>query len=70
MTLRDVVNDIHTVLKQKYDDQKITFTHTLYHVLLYGNRLLSQHIDKRDTGKFTHVFPEVSVKKDSTTKRQ
>ena len=70
MTLRDVVNDIHTVLKQKYDDQKITFTHTLYHVLIYANRLKAQHIEKRDTNQYVHVFNEVAVQKDSVTKRQ
>ena len=70
MTLRNVVNDILTVLKARYDDSKLTFNSVLYHTLIYANRLKSQHIEKRDTGLFTHTYTEVPVIFNAATNRK
>lgn len=58
---RDVVNDIVVNLKQVYDDKPINETQVAYWVLLVGNRLKSQHINKRESGAFLNTFPKVPV---------
>lgn len=70
MILRNVVNDFLTVLRQKYDDNKITFPHVLYHTLIYANRLKQQHIEKIDTTLYVHVFQQVEVNRDTDSKRK
>ena len=67
MRWREVVFDIHTMLQQHYDDPKITLVQTTYWCSVAANRLLSQHIDKRDSGAFLTIYPDLQVLVDSTT---
>lgn len=67
MQWRFVVNDIHTMLQQHYDDAKITKVHTSYWCSVAANRLLSQHIEKRDSGAFLTIYPELQVYVDAQT---
>lgn len=61
VVLRYIVDDIATDLKQIYDDKQIQKAKIAYWVLMIGNRLKSQHIEKRDSGAFLHVFTNVPV---------
>jgi hypothetical protein len=61
MTWRFVVHDIWTMLKQQYDDADITLTHATYWCSVVANRLLSQHIEKRDSGAFLTVYNNLPV---------
>lgn len=67
MLWREVVYDIHTMLQQHYDDAKITLSHTTYWCSVAANRLLSQHIEKRDSGAFLTIYPDLTVYVDSQT---
>ena len=62
-----VVHDISTMLKQQYDDKDITLTHVSYWCSVSANRLLSQHIEKRDSGAFLTRYPQITVSIDTTT---
>ncbi len=66
--LRHIVDDIAEDLKQTLDDKTIQNTQIAYWVLLIGNRLLSQHIGKRDSGSFLSVYDGVPVEKQQTSK--
>jgi hypothetical protein len=68
MTLRNIVFDIETILKQNIDDYKISFNQLLYWTLVYANRLKQQHIEKTDSGLFISVFENVEVKKSGNKK--
>ncbi|RLI49125.1 hypothetical protein DRO61_05540 [Candidatus Bathyarchaeota archaeon] len=61
--LRYVVDDISKDLKQVADDKKIERAQVAYWVLMVGNRLKSQHIQKRDSGMFLHTYVGVPVEK-------
>ncbi len=61
MTWRFVVYDIWSMLKQQYDDADVTLTHTAYWCSVVANRLLSQHIDKRDSGAFVTIYNSLPV---------
>jgi hypothetical protein len=61
MTWRNVVYDLWTDLKQAYDDADITLFHVQYWVSVNASKLLSQHIDKRDSGAFLTVYNNVQV---------
>lgn len=61
--LRYVVDDISKDLKQVSDDKKIEKSQVAYWVLMVGNRLKSQHIQKRDSGQFLHTYVNVPVEK-------
>lgn len=65
MTWRNVVYDIWTNLKQAFDDADITLYHVQYWVSVHASQLLSQHIDKRDSGAFLTVYNDVHVSTDS-----
>jgi len=69
-TLRYIANDPYTILRQNYDDSKITLNHVIYWVMVVAERLKSQHIEKRDTGQFLSTFESISVQKDQDTKRK
>lgn len=62
-TVRDIVNDLMTDFKQTFDDRSIQTSQVAYWVTTVGNRLLSQHIGKRDSGAFLSVFADVPVNK-------
>tara|TARA_R110000803_G_scaffold140730_1_gene207276 strand:+ start:544 stop:1281 length:738 start_codon:yes stop_codon:yes gene_type:complete len=68
--LRSVVDDLAKDFKQSFDDKHIQKIQIAHWVIMIGNRLLSQHIAKRDSGAFLSVFPdvEVQVAKDNSTK--
>jgi hypothetical protein len=59
--LRHICYDIQSDLKQTGDDREITLPKIAFYVLMVGNRIKSQHIEKRDSGAFLHIFAEVPV---------
>lgn len=59
--LRFVVDDIAKDLKQTFDDKKITKSQITYYVLLVGNRMKAQKIEKRDSGNNLKIFAAVPV---------
>lgn len=67
MQWRYVVYDIHTMLKQQYDDSDISLVQTSYWCSVTANRLLSQHIEKRDSGAFITVYNSLQVYVESPT---
>ena len=69
-SLRFVANDILTSLKQMNDDAEITLMQCIYWILVYGDRLKSQHLAKIDSGYFLHEFRDVPVLKESVTGRK
>jgi hypothetical protein len=64
MRWREVVYDIFQSLKQSFDDSEITLNHAKYWCTIMANRLLAQHIEKRDSGGYLTVFNDVNVSKD------
>lgn len=65
--IRHVVDDIAVTLKQISDDKSIQRSQIAYWVLLIGNTLKSQHIQKRSSGAFLSIFPDIPVLIDSTS---
>jgi len=65
-TLRYIIQDIHTALQQNIDDAKITLAQVLFHTLTIADRLKLQHIEKRDSGVFLHIYDDVPVVKTDT----
>ena len=65
--LRFVVDDIAKDLKQTFDDKQITKPQIAYWVLMVGNRLKSQHIQKRDSGAFLQTFANIPIETVATT---
>lgn len=62
-TWRTVAYDILTDFHQIADDRDIQLSQVVYWVTIFGNRLKSQHIGKRDSGAFLSVFGGQPVKK-------
>lgn len=60
-TLRFLAYDIITALKQTVDDRDIQPTQIGFWAITLANRILSQHIGKRDSGAFLTVWPNVPV---------
>lgn len=54
--LRHVIDDLAVTLKQVYDDKIIQRSQIAYWILLIGNTLKAQHIQKRDSGAFLTTF--------------
>lgn len=54
--LRYIIDDISETLKQTSDDMVITPTQIGYLLIICGNRLKSQHIAKRDSGRDLKPF--------------
>lgn len=65
--LRHIVDDIAVSIKQISDDKSIQRSQIAYWVLLIGNTLKSQHIQKRSSGAFLSVFPDVPVMIDTNS---
>jgi hypothetical protein len=63
ITLRYLISDIEKILRQNIDDSSITKSHILFHILTVADRLKSQHIDKRNSGAFLHIYDEIPVLK-------
>lgn len=59
--LRDIVNDIIVSLKQTIDDREIQPAQVAFWVITLSNRLLAQHIQKRDSGAYLTIWPQVPV---------
>jgi hypothetical protein len=59
--LRTIVDDLEVDLKQMYDDRSISKSQIAHWVIMVGNRLLSQHIGKRDSGAFLHIYGDIPV---------
>lgn len=66
MIWRWVVYDTLNSLKQQYDDAEITLTQVSYWCSVAANRLLSQHIAKRDSGAFVTPYYNIQVLIDTT----
>ncbi len=60
-TLRTVVDDLIKDFKQHFDDKQIQKTQIAHWIIMLGNRLLSQHIAKRDSGAFLSIYPNVPI---------
>jgi hypothetical protein len=65
--LRTVVDDLEQDFKQTYDDRSISKAQIAHWVIMVGNRLLSQHIGKRDSGAFLHIYGDIPVEVASVT---
>jgi hypothetical protein len=65
--LRYVVDDIAKDLRQTFDDKEIQPSQIAYWVLMVGNRLRAQHIEKRSSGAFLHTFVGIPVEKVAAT---
>ena len=63
VTLRHIILDVEKILRQNIDDSSITLSHILFHVLTVADRLKSQHIEKRRSGAFLHIYDSVPVLK-------
>lgn len=50
--LKIVVDEIRTTIKQTFDDKDVSRQQVAYWVIAVGNKLLGQHIIKRDSGAF------------------
>lgn len=67
VTLRHIILDIQKVLRQNIDDSSITLSHILFHVVTIADRLKSQHLEKRKSGAFLHIYDAVPVLKAVTS---
>ena len=65
--LRHIVDDIAADIKQIADDKQIQKSQIGYYVLIAADRLKAQHIEKRDSGMFTHVFTGIPVQEVTTS---
>lgn len=59
--LRHIVDDIVLDLRQNFDDKRIQVAQIAYWVIIVGNRLKAQHIQKRSSGAFLTTFAEIPV---------
>jgi len=59
--LRYIVDDIAVDLRQVLDDKIVQDAQIAHWVILVGNRLRAQHIGKRDSGAFLHIFDNIKV---------
>lgn len=59
--LKVVIDDIRTTIKQTFDDKEVSRSQVAYMVIIVGNRLLSQHEGKRDSGQFLVPFADIPV---------
>lgn len=60
--LRTVVDDLLKDFKQQFDDKNLQRSQIAHWVIMIGNRLLSQHISKRDSGAFLSIYAGVPIK--------
>jgi len=59
--LRIIVDEVLVTIKQTFDDKIVSQAQAAQWVIFVGNRLLSQHISKRDSGQFLNIFVDVPV---------
>jgi hypothetical protein len=67
MKWRNIVYDSWTNLKQNFDDADISLAQVKYWVGVAANRLLMQHIEKRDSGAFKTRYESVPIQIESGT---
>lgn len=58
---RTVVDDLIKDFRQQFDDKQLQRTQVAHWIIMIGNRLLSQHIGKRDSGAFLNIYPNVPI---------
>jgi hypothetical protein len=66
-TLRTVVDDLMLDFRQIFDDKRLQKTQIAHWVIMIGNRLLMQHIGKRDSGQYLHIYAGVPILVSQTT---
>lgn len=59
--LRVVVDEIRESINQVFDDANITPAQVVYWIRVTANKLLSQHIPKRNSGAFLSTFDNIPV---------
>jgi hypothetical protein len=59
--LRTVVDDLIKDFNQQFDDKKIQKAQVAHWIIIVGNRLLSQHIAKRDSGAFLGIYSDIPI---------
>jgi hypothetical protein len=60
-TLRIVIDEIRTTIKQTFDDKSVSRAQVAYWVIVVGNKLLSQHNIKRSSGAFLVPFAGIPI---------
>jgi hypothetical protein len=70
LTLRYIIFDPIELLKQTVKDRDIQPVQIAYWAIILMNRLKSQHIDKRDSGRFLTTFTQVPVVVPAATQSQ
>lgn len=58
-----VVDEIRETIRQTFDDKLVSRAQAAYWVIIVGNRLLGQHISKRDSGKHLSIFTSIPIEK-------
>jgi len=58
---RTVVDDLMKDFKQQFDDKNLQRSQVAHWLIMLGNRLLSQHISKRDSGAFLSIYPDIPI---------
>lgn len=56
-----IVDELRTTIKQTFDDKIVSRAQVAYWVIIVGNQLLGQHNQKRGSGAFLTVHPDVPV---------
>lgn len=67
--LKIVVDEVLVTIKQTFDDKEVGRPQAAYWVIITANKLLSQHIIKRDSGAFLTTFANVPVIKPTSTSK-
>lgn len=65
--LRTVVDDLIKDFKQHFDDKQIQKAQVAHWIIMIGNRLLSQHISKRDSGAYLSIYAGVPIEVSTIT---
>lgn len=60
-TLRIVVDEILTTIKQTFDDKDVSRAQAAYWTIVVANTMKGQHISKRDSGAFLTPFYKVPI---------
>jgi len=59
--LRTVVDDLMKDFNQLFDDKQLQKSQVAHWIIMFGNRLLSQHIAKRDSGAFLSIYSGIPI---------
>lgn len=59
--LRILIDETLETIKQTFDDRNVSRAQVAYWYIVVGNQLLSQHIQKRDSGAFLSTFTGIPV---------